>query len=207
VTAARPRPGVPGEPPAGPGGGQAAGPGAKGALLLVAAVVLGVLVLKAFDTGIGAGDARVSSGTTKPVATSTTRRAGASVPVASTSTTLKARAHGEVRVVVANGAGVRGLGGRTTDALKSLGYNTLAATDTTQSLDKTQVQFADGFEAEAREVAQVLSLPLTSVQRLNSPPVAAADLGDAKVVVLLGADVSTTTTGASASSTTSTTRR
>jgi hypothetical protein len=205
VTPTRERPGFPGDPTGGPGPAQAAGPGAKGALLLAAAVVLGIVLLQAFDTGIGAGGARVSTGTSKPVTTSTTRRGASSVPGAVTTTTVKARAHGEVRVVVANGAGIRGLGGRTTDALKSLGYNTLAATDTSQPLDKTQVQFADGYEAEAREVAQVLSLPLTSVQRLNSPPVAPADLGDAKVVVLLGADVSTSTT--SSSSTTSTTRR
>jgi hypothetical protein len=205
VTPTRQRPGFPGEPVTGPGPGPAVGPGAKGALLLAAAVVLGIVLLQAFDTGIGSGGARVSTDTTKPVSTSTTRRTGSSVPASATTTTVKARAHGEVRVVVANGAGIRGLGGRTTDALKSLGYNTLGATDTSQPLDKTQVQFADGFEAEAREVAQVLSLPLTSVQRLNSPPVAPADLGDAKVVVLLGADVSTSST--SSSSTTSTTRR
>lgn len=206
MTPTRSRPGAPpdpiGAPPAGPG----TGPGAKGALLLVAAVLLGVLLLKAFDTGIGSVSTKVSTATTQAVGatTSTTRRVGTTVPGATTTTTVKPRAHGEVRVVVANGSGARGLAGTTTTELKKLGYNTLGATDTTQAIDKTQVQFAEGYEAEAREVAQVLSLPLTTVQRLNSPPVAQADLGDAKVVVLLGADVNSTTTS---QSTTSTTRR
>ncbi|MDP1806436.1 MAG: hypothetical protein Q8K72_14775, partial [Acidimicrobiales bacterium] len=59
--------------------------------------------------------------------------------------------------------------------------------------------------AEARELAGVLSLPATVATRLASPPVAAADIADAKLLVILGTDVSTTT--APAAPTTSTTRR
>jgi len=190
--------------PAGPGGAQGTNAGARGALLLGVAVILGIVLLQKFDTHSVGTSGSVSSTTVPTRETTTTRRVGlTTVPV--TATTVKVRPKGEVRVLVANGAGVRGLGGATTTALKNLGYNTLTATDTTGPVDKTAVQFADGYEAEAREVAASLSLPGTVVTKLSSPPVAASDLDDAKVLVILGADVASTTTTTPA--TTSTTRR
>jgi hypothetical protein len=174
--------------------------------LLGVAVILGIVLLQKFDTdSVDTGGA--VSATSVPRAdatTTTTRRVGLTTVAPVTSTTPKARPKSEVRVLVANGAGVRGLGASTTTALKNLGYNTLTATDATTAVDKTAVQFADGYEAEAREVAASLSLPATVVTRLASPPVAASDLDDAKVLVVLGADVTTTT---AQGTTTSTTRR
>lgn len=191
-----------GRPPAPTGQGTSAG--ARGALLLGVAVILGIVLLQKFDTtSIGTGSAPATSVVTLGT-TTTTRRVGLTTVATTPVTTAKARAKGEVRVLVANGAGVRGLGAATTTALKNVGYNTLTPTDATTAVDKTAVQFADGYEAEAREVATSLSLPGTVVTRLASPPVAASDLDDAKVVVILGADVATTT---SAPATTSTTRR
>lgn len=200
-----------GAPPGGPGaagGGPAANPGARGALLLGAAVILGVVLLQKFDTGIDTGG-RVSTGTPSAT-TTTTRRVGLTTVPLVTTTTAKARAKADVKVVVANGAGVKGLGAATTNALKNLGYATLAPTDATGAVDKTVIQFADGYEADAREVASALTLPATVVTKLNSPPVAATDIVDAKVIVVLGVDVSTSTTSttlAGGTGTTSTTRR
>jgi hypothetical protein len=204
-------PGGPGGAPGGGGqggGGPAANAGVRGALLLAAAVILGVVLLQKFDTGIDTGG-RVSTGAAA-ASTTTTRRVGLTTVPVVTTTTLKARAKADVKVVVANGAGVRGLGAATTNALKNLGYATLAPTDTTGAVDKTTIQFADGYETDAREVASALTLPATVVTKFSSPPVAATDIVDAKVIVILGADVGTSTTSttvAGAAATTSTTRR
>lgn len=195
-----------GAPPAGPGGGGPVGnAGARGAILLAVAVILGIVLLQKFDTGIDTGG-QVTAGTTAPrQTTSTTRRVGLTTVPAVTTTTAKARPKSEVKVLVANGAGVKGLGAATTNALKNLGYTTLTPTDATGNVDKTSVQYAEGYDADARDVAQALALPATAAVKLSSPPVAAADIGDAKVIVILGTDVTTTTAGAGA--TTSTIKR
>jgi hypothetical protein len=75
-------------------------------------------------------------------------------------------------------------------------------------VDKTSIQFAEGYEADARELAGIIGQPTTVVTRLASPPVAAADLDDAKIVVVLGVDVANApSTTAPAGGTTTTTRR
>ena len=204
--------GARGAAPGGTGGpgGQGTNPGVRGALLLGVAVILGIVLLQQFDSGIDTGG-QVATAPSIPNAdaTSTTRRIGLTTVAQATTTAPRARAKGDVRVLVANGAGIRGLGATTTNALKNLGYNTLAPVDATGPVDKTSVQYAEGYEAEGRELAASLSLPATVVARMSSPPVAAADIDDAKVLVILGTDAptlgSTSSTGAAA--TTSTTRR
>ena len=195
----------------GPGGGGGGNPGgnagARGAILLAVAVILGIVLLQQFDSGIDTG-AQVSTDTSvASEETSTTRRVGLTTAPSITSTTTGVRPKGDVRVLVANGSGLRGLAGNTSNALKGLGYATLSPVDATGTVDKTSVQFADGWEAEAREVAAALNQPATVVVRATSPPVAAADLGDAKVVVVLGADLATTTTAPGATTTSTTIRR
>lgn len=196
-----------------PGGGGGATPGgnagARGALLLAVAVILGIVLLQQFDSGVDTG-AQVSTNTSvvSEDETTTTRRVGLTTAPSVTPTTAAARPKGEIKVLVANGSGLRGLAGATSTSLKGLGYATLSPVDATGTVEKTSVQFADGWEAEAREVAASLSLPASVVVRATSPPVAAADLGDAKVVVVLGADVpGSTTTAPAGGTTTSTTRR
>jgi len=196
-----------GRPPASPGGG-ASNAGVRGALLLGVAVILGIVLLQQFDTDISTGTVGQVSVTSIPSReTTTTRRIGLTTVPAVTTTTGKARPKAEVKVLVANGAGVRGLGAATTTALKSLGYATLDPTDATGAIDRSAVQFADGYEVEAREIAASLGLPATAVTRLASPPVAAAALDDAKVLVVLGVFETTSTTAGGVGATTSTTRR
>ena len=198
----------PGHGPGGGGGGNPGGnAGARGAILLAVALILGIVLLQQFDSGIDTG-AQVSTDTSVASdETTTTRRVGLTTAPSITSTTIGVRPKGEVRVLVANGSGLRGLAGNTSNALKGLGYATLSPVDATGQVDKTSVQFADGWEAEAREVAAALNQPATVVVRATSPPVAAADLGDAKVVVVLGADLATTTTAPGATTTSTTIRR
>jgi hypothetical protein len=206
------RRGIPGRPPRAPAGGNAGGPGnagARGALLLAVAVILGIVLLQQFDTpDIPSGQVSATS-IPDDDETSTTRRVGLTTVPQVTTTASRARPKAEVKVLVANGAGVRGLGASTTNSLRERGYTNIATpTDTTTGVEKTAIQFVEGYEAEARELAGVLSLPGTVVTRLASPPVAAADIGDAKLLVILGTDVSSATTTAPAgAATTSTTRR
>ena len=174
-----------------PGGANSAG--ARGAVLLAVAVVLGIVLLQAFDTGDPLGQA-VSSGDSNDTVPTTLSNSGTVAPT--TTTTLPTRPPGEVKVLVANGTAIRGLGSRTSDALKALTYNVLSPTDTTRALETTSIQYDTGFETEARAIATTLGLPVAVVVPLNSPAV--DDARGANVIVLLGADVSqstTTTTG------------
>lgn len=202
------RRGIPGRPPRAPAGGPGGNAGARGALLLAVAVILGIVLLQQFDApSIPSGQVSATSIPDDSEVTDTTRRVGlTTVPQVST-TVARTRPKAEVKILVANGAGVRGLGASTTNALKEKGYtNAAAPTDATTGVEKTAIQFVEGYEAEARELAGVLSLPATVVTRLASPPVAAADIADAKLLVILGTDVSSATTTAPAGATTTTRR-
>jgi hypothetical protein len=171
------------------------------------AVILGIVLLQQFDSDTGGGAVAANS-IPGGEETTTTRPSGLTSLPQVTSTTARPRAKADVTILVANGAGVRGLGAATSTALQNFGYTTLSPTDANASVPKTSIQFAEGYEAEAREVANALTQPATVVTRLASPPVAAAEIGDAKVIVILGVDVAnsaSTTTVAGAI--TSTTRR
>ncbi len=176
-----------------PSGSNSAG--ARGAILLVVAAVLGIVLLQAFDTdfdggsgvGVDAGDTTIPDN----------GPSGVTQPTAPSNTTLPARAPADVTVLVANGTGIRGLGSQNADTLKALGYNTLDAVDATKALDASTVQYAAGYQAEAQAIALTLGLQPSAVQPLNSPAV--PDAQGASVIVLLGADVART------ASTTSTT--
>lgn len=195
-------------PPRGVGpGGSGSNAGARGALLLAVAVILGIVLLQKFDTDVSSVGSSADTTVPRADTTSTTRRVGLTTVPLVTPTTVKARAKAEVKVQVANGAGVRGLAGSTTDALKGQGYTAvLAPTDVSSgTVDKTSIQYADGFEAEAREVAAALSQPPTVVSRIGTPAITlTAPNEEARVLVILGADVTATT---AAGATTTTTRR
>jgi hypothetical protein len=176
-------------------GGNSAG--ARGAILLVVAAVLGIVLLQAFDTSGGSGVVNVG-GTTVPLGngSSGTGTVGSTEP-GPTNTVPVTRAPSLVTVLVANGTGIRGLGSQNADALKALGYNTLTAVDATKNLDASIVQYVPGYQPEATAIALTLGLQPASVQALNAPPV--PDTQSANVVVVLGADVART---ASSSTTT-----
>ena len=190
-------------------GGPAGNDGVRGALLLAVAVILGIVLLQQLDGDIETGGGQVAvTSIPDDDETTTTRRVGLTTVPPVVTTVARARAKADVKILVANGAGVRGLGAATTTALKNVGYTTLPPADTNAgSVDKTSIQFAEGYEAEAREVAAALTQPATVVTRLASPPVAAADIGDAKVIVVLGVDVANSASSTTVAGVTTTTRR
>jgi hypothetical protein len=206
------RRGIPGRPPRQPAGNGASNAGARGALLLAVAVILGIVLLQQFDTpSIPSGQVSATSipEDEPDEQPTTTRRVGLTTVPQVPTTAARTRAKADVKVLVANGAGLRGLGAQTTNALRERGYTNIATpTDATTTVDKTAIQYAEGYEAEARELAGVLSLPATVVARLAAPPVAAADIDGAQLIVILGVDAATAgTTSTAPGATTSTSRR
>ena len=174
-----------------PSGSNSAG--AKGAILLVVAAILGIVLLQAFDTDDG-GSGLVAVNTT--VATGNGSTDPTLPPAQTTPTAPAGRAASEVIVLVSNGTGIKGLGSQTADALRVVGYNTLTAVDATKTLGTSTVQYAEGYEAEGRAIGLVLGLPPAAVLALNSPSV--SDTQGAHVIVLLGADPNRTTTSTTA---------
>lgn len=180
-----------------------AGVGARGGVLLALAVVLGIVLLQAFDTGGGPSSVPVAAGDdTLPDDTTTTLE-----PVVTTTSTVAPRPPADVKVLTVNGSGKQGVGGLVKDALQGRGYNALSAVTATSAVAITTVQYEPGYESDARAIAALLDPPATKIEPVSSPPVKESDIRGANVIVLLGADisVSTSTTRASTATTRATT--
>ncbi len=170
----------------------AIGNSARGVILLVVALVLGIFILS--KTGTGASAPEVE--TQRP----TTTKANSA---ATTTSTRAPRQPAAIKVLAANGSGVAGLGGKTGDRLTAAGYNSLAPTNTTTDVSTSVVAFTPGFEVEAAAVATVLGLPPTAVQALEAdPPI--EDTKGADIVVLVGPDLDVTDAGETETTTTTT---
>ncbi len=176
----------------------------RGALLLIVAVVLGVLLLNAADdtpTRVGAG--RDDDDSEDGTATTTTTQ-----PVP---TTAAVRPPREVRVLSANGTEVAGAARKVSDGLRNGGYNVLAPTEA-RAAETSAVYFTPTFEREAQMLAQALQLPPTAVQPLPNPP-PVSDTRGANVLVVVGPDLArkasqrSTTTNTSRRGRTTTTAR
>lgn len=164
-------------------GSPTQGVGAKGVLIVAAALLVGIVLLNKFDTGGVPFTPRVDveSGTT------TTRR----LPTVSVlpSTTLRPpRSPADVKVLPANGTNTSGLGARTNEFLRQANYNALAPIDASRVLDATVVAYSAEFESEARVLAQLLQLPLSAVRPLDdSTPV--PETRGADIVLIAGGDL------------------
>ena len=164
-------------------GRSAGGAMARGILLIVVAILLGVVLLNATDdpepftarSGSEEPD-RGATPTTDPATTDTT------------DTTLppSPRDPSEVTVLVVNGSGVRGVAGRITETLKGSAYVTVDPGNI-EAVEASVVYFVEGYEADARAVATLLT-PQPAVEPMPDPaPV--ADLQGAQVLVVVAADL------------------
>lgn len=176
----------------------------RGALLIGAAVVIGLLLLW---KGVIADDGGTSQATT---GTTTTVTPGASSTVPGGSTTVKpgtpttapastvapapvTRPPAQVAVLVANGSGTAGIAGRVTEKLKSLSYNGLTPANAA-STPKSTIYYRTGYVEEAKAVAAIFGLPVTQVLELPAGQTAGLDaagqktLPSANVIVVAGAD-------------------
>lgn len=160
---------------------------ARGILLIVVAVALGIVLLQATDSpepfqatadGGGAGGDR---GTTPEIDDDTT--------TTTTPTTQAPVAHdpSEVTVLVANGSGISGAAGRVADSLKASNYVTAPSVNANTPAETSTVYYAPGYEADAAAVAGLLT-PTPAIEPMPDPlPV--DDLSGAQILVVVAADL------------------
>ena len=155
-----------------------ADPAARGLILVVVAVALGAILLAAGGkVGFDKDDKAVDIGDN-----------GGSDVTETTEAPPVTVAPAEVAVVAANGAGISGLAGKTTEFLATQGYTNSTATDATASAASTAVYFAEGFQPNAAAIATLLGLPAEQVQALPAEPVATDQPAGSAVVVVVGPD-------------------
>jgi hypothetical protein len=159
---------------------------ARGILLIVVAVALGVVLLRATDSP--EPFEATSSGRTETTDRGTTP---ATDEEADTTTTTAeaavARDPSEVTILVANGSGMRGAAGRVADTLKGSNYVTAPSVNAKEPAEASTVFYAPGYEADAAAIAGLLT-PAPGVQPMPDPlPV--DDLSGAQVLIVVAADL------------------
>ena len=110
--------------------------GARGAVVIGLAVILGIVGLQILDDS---GDGGSSSATATTVA---------GTPTTGGTTTTPIRPNNEIRVKVYNGSGVQGVAQTLTDQLRAKGYNMQAPETADKERQGTVVQCVSGFERE-----------------------------------------------------------
>jgi LytR cell envelope-related transcriptional attenuator len=160
---------------------------ARGAALLVVAVLVGVLLLRT-----------APSESSTPVTTKRPKAARTTVPrppvttgaaVTTPTTAAGPRAPAQVSVLVANGTKVSGAASRVDVQLAQAGYNSVGTANATSSDNSaTVVDFTPGYQPEAAALAASLSLPATAAQPMPSPP-PVTDTKGANIVVVVGTDL------------------
>jgi hypothetical protein len=175
----------------------------RGAVLIVAALVIGFLLLNDLDNAGDFGGGAVSAGRTEETTPTTVRV----LPTVATTTTAPPKAPKDVKVLVINGTTTAGAAARVATALKSGGYNVLRAVDASAQVKATtkasSVYYVTrDFEREAKAIQQALALPPSPVTAVPTPP-PAPEVNQANVVILVGPELAKS--GGSAT-TTSTTR-
>lgn len=173
---------------------------ARGAALVVVAVLLGLLLLR---NGLDTSEvvtAKVDDSGSDSGSDTTDDTGG------DTTTTVPLKAPAEVTVIVLNGTSVGGAAGKYSTAIGSAGYQMIEAGDAATKIPATQVFFAPGYELEAAAVALAAGAPATlTPAALPTPP--PGEVGAANVVVVIGTDLAnlTPTTAASATADSTTT--
>jgi hypothetical protein len=181
----------------------------RGALLIGAAVIIGLLLLWKAVIADDGGTKQVTTGpTTTAVAGATTVAPGAGVttlkagattaPVAGATTvpvaTVTTHPPAQVQVLIANGSSTNGLASKVTDKLKTQSYATLAPSNATQS-PKSYIYFKANYEGDARAIAALFTgLPAAQVVALPDGNTVGLDaagqklLPGASVIVIAGVD-------------------
>jgi hypothetical protein len=160
---------------------------ARGAILVVAAVLLGIFLLRhGLDTSV---DISGTPKTTTDGGTAGATTSGSS----STSTSLAVRPPAQVPSIVLNGTATSGAAKKYSDALFAAGYNLTNRTGATATahVTTTEVLYAPGFQKEASAVATAIGAPQTAVAPLGTT--LPGSTSGADVIVVLGPDLATTT--------------
>jgi hypothetical protein len=181
----------------------------RGALLIGAAVIIGLLLLWKAVIADDGGTTKVTAGpTTVSAVTQTTAAPGAGVTtkpgtattvpgaVATTVPVAPAVTHppSQVQVLIANGSSTNGLAGKVSDKLKTQSFATLTPANATQS-PKSYIYFKANYEPDARAIAALFTgLPAAQVVALPDGNTVGLDaagqklLPGASVIVVAGVD-------------------
>lgn len=164
---------------------------ARGAALVVVAVLVGLLLLR---NGIDTSE--VVTATREDDSTEETGDTGEDsaddTTTEETEVTTPVKSPPEVQVIVFNASSTNGAGGKYTTALQAVGYQTLEPATAEVKLPTTQILFTQGFDREAAAVAAAIGAAAITPAALD-PTQAPGDVGTANVVVVLGADLSEAT--------------
>lgn len=157
----------------------------RGVVLIVVAVVLGVVLLRATDGPSPFESTTPSSGLAGGVSTTVSTNLGLSTTT--TASTLPGIDPSTITVLVANGSGgVAGLAGRLSDQVEAAGYQTATPTDTS-TVNASVVYYVPGFEAAAEDLAALFE-PAPDVAPLPDPP-PVDDLASANLVLVAADDL------------------
>ncbi len=178
---------------------------ARGLIVIVVAVAVGILLLwNANDGGGGGQEASSSSGGTSATTTSTLIDETDLEATTTTTAAETGREPSEVEVIVLNGSGQTGAAGEASTTLGDAGYQ-MATPGNAAPATTTTIYYAEGYQPEAIAVASKLGKGTDSVAPLSDASLGGAE-GSANVVVVLGADTPPVDSGSgTGSSTTSTT--
>ena len=163
---------------------------ARGAILIVAAVVVGLLLLR---NGLDTSETVRASDSDDDASEESTGDGGdggegeGEEAGETTTTTAAARPPAEVPVIVLNGTSTSGVAKKISDPLAAAGYQTAPPGNAAANVEATQVLFGPGFDAEAAAVAAAIEAPPESVQPLPATP--PGEIGGAQVVVVVGPDL------------------
>jgi hypothetical protein len=172
-------------------GRSATGAMGRGIGLIIAAVVLGLVLLNAtdgpapFQTTAGTGN---SNSDTSDAEDETPAEGEDGESTDTTDTTVQAvRPPAEVTVLVANGSGVRGAAAGLADTIAAAGYVIAEPANAPAPVQASAVHYLPGYEQEAQALASLLT-PAPPVTPMPTPqPV--PDLRGAQVLVLQAADL------------------
>jgi hypothetical protein len=169
---------------------------ARGAALVVVAVVIGLLLLReGLDTSEAITTNGGNSGQTSEGSDSSGPDATDDGTGDTTTTTIAVRPPAEVPTIVLNDSGIAGAAGTYSDLLGSLGYTLTnpdgANADAAGDAAATAVYYAPGFEAEAVAVAFSIGAPDTAVAPMPATP--PGPIAGASVVVVIGTDLASVT--------------
>lgn len=165
----------------------------RGALLLLVALVVGVVLLQNVDNG-----PKAAPGADTPAVADSTAAGGADTtaaggtPIAST-TTLVQRAPNLVKVLLVNGSGKNRAAARVKAFLSTSGYDFVDPRDAKATNYADRVSYTPGFETEAALLGGLLGLapgsigPLPSEQTVKTPP----DVPAFDVQIMVGQDLAT----------------
>ena len=165
---------------------------ARGIALLVGAVVIGIVLLRATEPPSSLADA--AEGPVREVTTTapptTEEPADEESTTSSSSSTTEEPADEDAPVVlVANAANEAGVAGRLTAAIEQADLLVAPPANATIDASTSTVYFAPGFEEAAADVAELFDPPPRTAPMPDPPPVAAGDLAGATVILVAGPDL------------------